>query len=577
MSVHQECYGIKKLPDEDWVCELCREYKGLGKLLRCPLCPCRGGVLRKTMTPTVKSFFNGKNDEYADYFRRKLSHQKSSKSIKSSNMKPLEGTPSNAAHDTGLTDSKELRDDLLVNPPPIASFWIDDDDTFAMARKSEFDTWTTPVATQKPPEVVKPVVPVISQQELAKKEAKEAKDSIKLKKKILKMKRQRNLLNNKNSQILDFPDMHILESYYDYQLLDFKFTDEELEKEPVPPTMWIHMSCMYWVPEVYFNNSQFPVDARNLKGIDKERFKEECSVCLKKAGACVKCSAEGCDITFHVECARRAKVHLEMVTEYQTKFNIHCAAHTPRLLSNLMVSNGKRTQEEVVKYFKYLQRVFRSQDISLATVATTDSIGNGFVETQSEINFSLDNSEDESEDNPKIPRQKIEVSQVARFLSDKNRAILARVRKHVLQRPQYQFTVCLKRIPENPSEFEFMCVSEPLKQLYKNFVHKRDRLWLEMRRKNDDGMPLLHDRFKYLVTLLKSVKRKAGEYFKRNDKGGLVLVKSIEGDGGVVREEGVTGNVTGNGKDQSEVRCEKCLRSWDSSVSVGKLISMRYL
>ncbi|EGR30068.1 PHD-finger family protein, putative [Ichthyophthirius multifiliis] len=39
ISVHQKCYGIPKIPNEDWICELCLNFGPNGRFLRCPLCP----------------------------------------------------------------------------------------------------------------------------------------------------------------------------------------------------------------------------------------------------------------------------------------------------------------------------------------------------------------------------------------------------------------------------------------------------------------------------------------------------------------------------------------------------------
>jgi hypothetical protein len=530
------------------------------------------------MIPTEKSFFAGKNDDYFEFFKRSLALVKQTKLVNKHKQKAVEVIPTGTKHRADrATFAPSAPLGTPVQPSNTYQFSLDDDEMFSLGRKNEFDMWGGASATSKPPVEVVPDPPV---SELTDEQAKrDQKNNLKLKKKILKLKRQRNLLNNKSPHIPELPSLHIPEPYYDYQQLDFKFTPQELEAEPVPGTMWIHMSCMYWVPEVYFNNSQFPIDVRNLKGIEKERFKKECSICGGRKGACVKCSADACEITFHVECARRSKVHLEMVTEYQTKFNIHCAAHTPRLLSNLIASNCRRTQEEVAKFYKYLQRILRSQDIPLSPAVAPDTAGDRQVDEVSEANFSLEAGEAESEDDSKVPRQKIEISQLTRFLSERSRAVVARVRKHVLQRPHYQFTVCLKRTPDAPDEYEFVTSAEPLKLLYKNFVHKRDHMWLDMRRRNEEGMPLLHDRFKYLVNLLKSVKRRANEYLRRNEKGNLVLMKPIESDCSAVIDLTSPEGAGESQKDQSEFRCEKCLQPWDHSnlYSVGYIISLRHL
>ena len=49
IAVHQECYGILNVPDNDWICDACFEFgHKKGRLLTCPFCPIRGGAMRKT-------------------------------------------------------------------------------------------------------------------------------------------------------------------------------------------------------------------------------------------------------------------------------------------------------------------------------------------------------------------------------------------------------------------------------------------------------------------------------------------------------------------------------------------------
>lgn len=559
MSVHQECYGIKKIPSGEWVCELCQEHQELGRLMRCPLCPCRGGVLRRTITPSNKSFFSGKNESYTEYFRKAAVAQAKMK----------------AAQKGGNQDNRKTKTPEASKPLPpkpekngfAMEYETDGDTLFDLGKRNEFDMGTI-AAPRPPPKEQQDASPPSDNPPKP-----EAKKSLRMKKKISKLKRQKNLLHHKPVGVVT--THHISEPYYKYQELDFHFTPEELAQEPAPTTMWIHMSCMYWIPEIYFNNSQFPIDVRNLKGIDKEKFRETCIICGTTVGACVKCSAEDCQVKFHVECARRANIHLELVTEYQTKFNIHCAAHTPRLLSNLISANNKKTQEEVVKFYKYLQRVFRAQEVPFQAPTVSETSEMMRAQQKTVQMFSVETSEDEDVEDPRSNRQRIELCQIARFLSDKSRAIMAKVRKHVLQRPAYQFTIQLRRVPEAPGQFEFVDSTEPKKLLYKNFVHKKDRLWVDMRRSSEEGWPILHDKFKYLVNFLKGIRKRHAEFFRRDRLGNLVLIKSIEGEdaGGnslVETSAPMPGTVT----DPSDLRCEKCLKPWNDYLSVGDLISM---
>lgn len=66
VSTHQLCYGMQKVPKEDWLCDLCVKFGANGKYLRCWMCNCRGGVLKETST-TVDCDFIKRNPQYAEF------------------------------------------------------------------------------------------------------------------------------------------------------------------------------------------------------------------------------------------------------------------------------------------------------------------------------------------------------------------------------------------------------------------------------------------------------------------------------------------------------------------------------
>lgn len=68
VSTHQLCYGMQKVPKDDWLCDLCIKFGPNGKYLRCWMCNCRGGVLKETST-TVDSDFLKRNPLYYDFMQ----------------------------------------------------------------------------------------------------------------------------------------------------------------------------------------------------------------------------------------------------------------------------------------------------------------------------------------------------------------------------------------------------------------------------------------------------------------------------------------------------------------------------
>ncbi|CAD8136647.1 unnamed protein product [Paramecium octaurelia] len=48
ISVHQKCYLIEVIPNEDWICDVCQTFGPNGQYLRCALCPKLGGAMKAT-------------------------------------------------------------------------------------------------------------------------------------------------------------------------------------------------------------------------------------------------------------------------------------------------------------------------------------------------------------------------------------------------------------------------------------------------------------------------------------------------------------------------------------------------
>ncbi len=84
---------------------------------------------------------------------------------------------------------------------------------------------------------------------------------------------------------------------------------------------WAHVSCGLWIPEVSFANQFYmePIDGLDL--IPKGRWKLICYICKKKMGACIQCSYKNCFRAFHVTCAQKAGLCLQMEHGIQAILN----------------------------------------------------------------------------------------------------------------------------------------------------------------------------------------------------------------------------------------------------------------
>lgn len=56
VTVHQRCYRLDELPNQDWICNLCLAFESRGRYLRCVTCTRRGGVMLETDCPASSEF-----------------------------------------------------------------------------------------------------------------------------------------------------------------------------------------------------------------------------------------------------------------------------------------------------------------------------------------------------------------------------------------------------------------------------------------------------------------------------------------------------------------------------------------
>lgn len=63
MPVHQSCFGIDIIPENDWMCNNCATYRlQKGLMIKCILCPKRGGAMKPTnIFASYQKFYDWKN------------------------------------------------------------------------------------------------------------------------------------------------------------------------------------------------------------------------------------------------------------------------------------------------------------------------------------------------------------------------------------------------------------------------------------------------------------------------------------------------------------------------------------
>lgn len=133
-----------------------------------------------------------------------------------------------------------------------------------------------------------------------------------------------------------------------------KATDDSKE-EPNPKNIWVHLSCALWLPEIYFDENLSKCNIKGLEAIEEWRYSISCGVCrMKKIGAIVQCSGFRCTNFYHVECARRVGMYLEII---ELKYLLYCDKHIPLKLKRIILSRSCKARDEILKYFGILKRI----------------------------------------------------------------------------------------------------------------------------------------------------------------------------------------------------------------------------
>ena len=99
---------------------------------------------------------------------------------------------------------------------------------------------------------------------------------------------------------------------------------------------WSHLLCAIWIPEVSLGNPTFMEPVMEVEKVPKQRWKLTCYICRQKMGACIQCGNKNCFVAFHVTCARKAKLFLQMKSTHggpasfdSSHLKAYCDKHVP--------------------------------------------------------------------------------------------------------------------------------------------------------------------------------------------------------------------------------------------------------
>ncbi|KAM7476525.1 hypothetical protein LguiB_023768 [Lonicera macranthoides] len=105
-------------------------------------------------------------------------------------------------------------------------------------------------------------------------------------------------------------------------------------------TLWVHVTCAWFRPEVVFPNDEKMEPAVGLLRIPSNSFVKACVICKQIHGSCTQCCK--CATYFHAMCASRAGYSMELHCSEKcgrqiTKWVSYCAVHRAPKADNVLV------------------------------------------------------------------------------------------------------------------------------------------------------------------------------------------------------------------------------------------------
>lgn len=449
ISVHQNCYILPEIPEGDFICDLCIQFGPRGKFLRCVFCSCRGGAMRPTYVPCSSCMFDRKNENFSLFIK-----------------------------------SKE---------PEKEQFWPEKYPAFVeqlQASKSKGSANGSTVGeVSNALSFNKQVINFIPSE----KDKKDKKSSSKNKKKI-EQKKLKHMVGKQPVDVKELPQ--ITEFVYDFYKETFVFSEEQLQEEPIPEFYWVHMACLYWQPGITIKHMGNEFDVKNFGSVDRSKFLLKCKLCDQVNGACINCSHEECNVSFHVECARRAKLHL--VVKPNGAHVGFCVDHTPLLFKNIVLVSEKRQREEILKMIRILRRFLKAKKIALKEREAE-------FKEEDEVDYSITHEEPKSRNLRKTekrePKVKIDPSEFLRFIDFACRRVLSNIKHALKDEYDYFDRIMIKRSEKG---WELKEVVFQKKSFLENRIFKTNPVFAAVAKKMDTSASYVYNTYQMGFTAIQN-------------------------------------------------------------------------
>lgn len=310
--------------------------------------------------------------------------------------------------------------------------------------------------------------------------------------------------------------------YYDYYKELDKFKPSDSDLEPKSHLTWVHLSCCLWIPKLEVTCEPVPNMVQSFDQVDKRRFQMECSICGKKEGACIQCSAKNCQEPFHVECARRTKMYMETKNADNRFYTIYCDRHAPLMAKRKLDSQANSICNDINKFCRYIEKFYDSYRYKFEERPPEE-------ETPAYVRLLHKKRLEKAQSNP---------------LQDKlmKNKFIKQVKNELSKFPDFGNVITIKKDDlGQPASADY----EPPKKVFlKSAIHKNHKVWNQLAKKHAWPFANIYKKYKRVLMgsnesplegLIKSKPVKRTKDFDEETEPGVVFVQNTEGSHGSPR------------------------------------------
>ena len=366
ITVHQKCYGVLVIPEEDWICHLCRAFNDINicNNMECILCPNLGGAMKPcTLRKTSHSYKVMMKNRLLDKNRNNNNNLNTPSNNSFSNNEEIKGDKGDGNNNnsninnksesnlyfseiSGFQENSNLNHintiNSSININPIQQ--INNSDLNSTSNNNNNNILTNSINNESNTGTN------LLEHSPHSSNVKNDTDSLYSNSSANKNNSKEEENNNKKNHNHNKHKIKSQKSKVQNEI----YLSEKISKE----NAWVHLSCALWLPELNIGNFELKEKIKGVENLPKKRLQEKCDICLTTGyGPTIKC--EKCFYRFHPECARRLKVFFLEVNENEngdTSFLAYCNRDAPPRNLKKYELMRQRKKDEIKKFSQLLRK-----------------------------------------------------------------------------------------------------------------------------------------------------------------------------------------------------------------------------